>query len=250
MTDRFPVLVTAAVLALATLPAAAGAQALRDGPISRWDGRQWVQVSGSAARIAVGPDGVPWIVTADNRIFQQVRGEFRQLPGAARDISVGGDGTAWIIGTDDAVYRWNGTAWGRLNVSGVAISVERSGTAWLVGRDQRIHVWVGTRFIPYMGAARDVGAGSDDVWVTGTDNGIYRLTPEGWTPVPGSGGRISAGAPGTVWVVNDFGSIYRFENGAFHEVAGRAQDVAANARGDVWIVGMPGQAAPRPPQRR
>ena len=225
-------------IAFTLLPWLVAAQRTQDAGIFRWDGQRWVQHEGSGTRISVGPDGSPWVVNSRNEIYRSENGAFRRLPGAAKDIGVGADGRAWIIGTDDRVYQWNGSRWIAVPGSGTAISVDRFGAPWVVNAAGEIYQWEGGRFVLRPGGARDIGAGRD-VWVVGTDGGIYRLAGSAWSPMGGSGARISAGAPGTAWVVNQAGEIYRWQSGTFERLPGSAIDVGVNVRGDAWVIGTP-----------
>ena len=70
----------------------------------------WTQVPGKGFRIAVGPDGNPWVVAFDRTIYRMVshrtpaggpRDEpstFEQVPGRANDIGIGADGSIWVTG--------------------------------------------------------------------------------------------------------------------------------------------------------
>jgi Tectonin domain len=218
-------LVAAVVVVLTMLPSFATAQtrsSATDGAIYRWNNGRWVQVDGFGSRIAVGPDGAPWVVNSQNEIYRWNNGGFQKLPGFARDIGV---------------YKWNGNDWDRMEGQGVAISVDRTGNPWVVNASTEIYQSQGGRFVPRSGKARDVGAG-DEVWLIGTDNQIYRRGPNDWMPMGGRGERIAAGANGTAWVVNDAGEIFQWRDGEFHLVpGGNAMDVGANAAGQVWIVG-------------
>lgn len=235
----------AALLVFTTMAGPAMAQAEQDASIYRWNGQQWVQVDGSAARISLAPDGTPWVVTAGGQIYSYANGDFRLMPGTARDIGVGGDGRPWIIGTDSVVQRWTGKGWEPTDGTGVAISVDSAGTPWVVNAQNRIYIRVGNRFILQNGQARDIGAGAD-VWIVAPDQNIHRLTSGGWTQVPGTALRIAAAQSGTAWVVNQSGTIYRLQaDGTSQRMPGQAQDIAATATGEVWMVGR-ASAAPQP----
>ena len=232
--------VAAVVVVLAMLPLLSAAQQRpTDGSIYRWNNGRWVQVEGFGTRIAVGPDGSPWVVNSGNEIYRWNRNAFEKLPGRAIDIGVGGDGTAWIIGTDNGIYKWNGSDWDRQQGNAAAISVDRQGQPWVVNTSSEIYSFNGRGgFIPRSGKARDVAAG-DEIWLIGTDNQIYRRTGNEWMPMGGSGERIAAGANGTAWVVNQQGTIYHWENGEFRPIpGGPAMDIGANANGQVWMVGQ------------
>jgi hypothetical protein len=99
----------------------------------------WVGVDGGAVRIAVGPDGLPWIVNSAGSIFHRVNNNtaWLALPGGAQDIGVGADGTPWVIGTNAVpggfgIYRWDGSTWVGIDGGGVQISVGGDGLPWIV----------------------------------------------------------------------------------------------------------------------
>src|SRR3954471_13861201 len=101
-----------ALLIITLTPSLAAAQGpQRDGNVYRWTGTQWEQVDGSGRRIAVGPNGSPWVVNSLNQIYRRENGVFQRLPGEATDIAVGGDGSVWVIGTDARAYQWAGNDW-------------------------------------------------------------------------------------------------------------------------------------------
>jgi len=93
----------------------------------RWNGSQWDKVDGAAARIAVGPDGNPWVVNNEGRIYRRQANAWTELPGRARDIAVSSNGTAWVVGTDavpggSSVLYWNGSSWVRIDGGAVGIA--------------------------------------------------------------------------------------------------------------------------------
>jgi hypothetical protein len=225
------------ILALAWLPSALVGQENRDANLFRWNGQRWTPVDGYGVRVALEPDGDPWVVNSSNEIWRMVNGTFEKQPGEAKDIGVGGDGSAWIIGTDNSIYRWNRNDWQRVPGNGVAISVDQLGAPWVVNAQNRIYHWVNNEFVMQNGEAKDIGAGNN-VWIIGTDSALWQLQGNDWKSLGGSGVRVSAGAPNTAWVVNDAGEIYRWQNGSFEMVNGRAEDIAANASGQVWMVGV------------
>ena len=66
----------AALFAFTVLTSVAAAQeaAPSDGGIFRWNNGRWAQVDGYGTRIAVAPDGEPWVVNSRNEIYRSVRG--------------------------------------------------------------------------------------------------------------------------------------------------------------------------------
>jgi len=101
-------------------------------------GSGWQFANGGGVRIAVGPDGQPWIVNDTGAIWHLAPGGWVNVPGGARDIGVGADGSVWILGLNWTfsgyqLYRYNGTGWDALPGSGgVAISVGPDGMPWIV----------------------------------------------------------------------------------------------------------------------
>ena len=140
--------------------------------IYRWTGQGWSQVPGAAIRIAVGPDGSPWVVNAWGGIYRWANGRFQQLPGAARDIGVGADGSVWVIGSDDGIYNWTGQGWIRVEGAAVQISVDSNGAPWVVNARNDIYGWDGARFRKVPGTATDIGIGGNGTaWVIGPADG-------------------------------------------------------------------------------
>ena len=63
-------------------------------------GNNWDQVDGGAVRIAVDPEGNPWVVNDVGKIYRRTSAGWEELPGTARDIGIGGNGDVWIVGTE------------------------------------------------------------------------------------------------------------------------------------------------------
>jgi hypothetical protein len=108
----------------------------------------WRLVPGlGATRIAVGPDGVPWIVTNGNYLYRRTTssgtsGSWQQMTNCTRDIGIGANGQAWrtscSIGT---VSKWNGYNWlsdSAALTDGSRIAVGPTGIPWVVKLDGTI----------------------------------------------------------------------------------------------------------------
>ncbi len=186
-----------------------------DSGIYRWDGSNWSGIEGGGIRIAVDPQGAPWVVNARQEIYQRVNNQWSRQPGAAHDIGIGADGTIWVIGTnpvgqgDYGIYRWDGTNWSGIEGGGVRIAVDPQGAPWVVNARQEIYQRVSNQWRRQPGAAHDIGIGADGtVWVIGTnpvghgDYGIYRWDGTNWSAIDGGGVGISVSPSGNPWVVN------------------------------------------------
>jgi hypothetical protein len=104
----------------------------------RWNGTGWDGFGGGGTRIAVGPDGMPWMVNSVGSIFHYEGGNWVQKPGGGRDIGVGADGSVWLIGGnhlggfDSSPFKWNGFGWDVAPGGGTNISVGTDGNPWMV----------------------------------------------------------------------------------------------------------------------
>lgn len=116
--------------------------------VQKWDAgsSSFVNESanGGAVRIALGSDGIPWVVDSAGNVHRRSSASpddgswIWAENGCAQDIGVNGapfgDQTVWIIGCDagDAglrVYQWNGNDWtaDEAGGSGVRIAVDSTG---------------------------------------------------------------------------------------------------------------------------
>jgi hypothetical protein len=62
------------------------------------NGNTWNQTDGAATRIAVSPDGLPWVVETNGGIFRRKSNNtWLYVTSNGLDISVGAEGTPWIV---------------------------------------------------------------------------------------------------------------------------------------------------------
>jgi len=194
--------------------------------IYRWDGGNWIGVDGGAVRIAVGPDGTPWVVNDAGQIYHRSGSSWQLLPGAAKDVAVGADGTVWVVGTNAVpggygIYKWTGSNWAAVDGGGVRIAVDPHGRPWVLNDTgaifKRVDAQPGTpehwERIP-TGLATDIAISPHGfVWLIGTDNvdgghGIYYWGGADWYSVEGGGLAIAADPSDNPWVVNDASVIW------------------------------------------
>jgi hypothetical protein len=188
--------------------------------IFRWTGSSWAAVEGAAVRIAVDPQGLPWIVNNAGNIFRRGASSWQLMPGLAKDVGVGADGSVYIIGTNAVsggfgIYRWNGTNWTRLDGGATRIAVGPDGSPWVVNSAGKIFRRAGGGWQVLPGLARDIGVSADGlVWIIGTNAvaggfGVYYLNGSNWTRVAGGATSISgSGLGGQPWVTSDSGKIF------------------------------------------
>ena len=111
------------------------------GSVHRFDriSGQFEQTPGGAAgvRIAVQPDGIPWVVNSSGQIFRKqnngTAGGWDLMPGIAKDIGIGADGSVWAIGSDFGIYKYTGgPQWAKITGEAVRIAVDCNGDPWVV----------------------------------------------------------------------------------------------------------------------
>jgi len=109
-----------------------------DGNIYIWNGSNWSIQSGLGLRIAVDPQGNPWIRASDTTIWRRTNGVWSQMPGAALDITISHDGMPWVIGTTNGIHWWSGQSW--VQVPGVAsvIAADKGGIPWVVNSANQV----------------------------------------------------------------------------------------------------------------
>jgi len=184
-----------------------------------------------AIRVAVSPQGVPWVVSKTNLIFRY-NGDTKawvQMPGTATDVGIGADGSVFIIGTEFAtvtggniIEKWNGSGWNKMpDCAGVHIAVDPHGTPWVVNKSNIVFQYGGTYlWNPITGIdGNDIGIGADgSVYVTGKDSTsatynppIYKLQGDSvWSQVPGiSGTSISVDPKGRPWYIDKQGILHK-----------------------------------------
>ena len=116
-------------------------------------GPGWCQMGGAATRVAVGSNGIPWVVAPDETIWRFRGGSFcggswDKMQGLAVSISGGWGGwDVWVLGTDLNPYFWNGFEFAPGPPTGSifgGISTDSLGNVWIVGTgpsEDAISVW-------------------------------------------------------------------------------------------------------------
>jgi hypothetical protein len=106
----------------------------------------WQVVNGAAVRVAVDPDGNPWVINASGTIYRgTVQSDsvvrWTALPGAAREISIASTKplSAWVVGTNarsggHGIYHWDDAhaRWTPINRGAEQIAVAPDGFLWTI----------------------------------------------------------------------------------------------------------------------
>lgn len=221
-----------------------------DFSVEKWDGSGWDPVSsGGGVRIAVDPQGIPWILNSRGAIYRGSSNDVlamdwgEALAGAGNDIAIGADGSVWLIGALDpneagSIYRWDGTGWEQANGAAVRIAVGPTGEPWVVNSSGRIYrlnsTNLATLWALVSDSARDIAINGSDVWIVSTSSvandlgfslkvwsGAYASTSDaGWQPAS-----VGDAAVAPQW----------------RAVEGAAVSIAVAPDGTPWIVNAMGQ---------
>ena len=168
-----------------------------DKPVLRWTGSTFAAQSVSAKRIAVDPQGNPWIVTAAG-VLSHWTTRWEEASLKAMDVAVGANGAVWAVGADRRVSQLVDGTWKPISGAASRIAVDPRGNPWVVNAGGRIWRWNGTGWQLLAGAAQDISISSDgNVFIVGTKTipggfEIQQWNGQGWTTVPGAGGAVIA----------------------------------------------------------
>ncbi|HVF39998.1 MAG TPA: tectonin domain-containing protein, partial [Gemmatimonadaceae bacterium] len=172
-------------------------RASADKPVLKWTGREFIPQSVSAKRVAVDPQGNPWIVTSTGTLLHWTS-KWNETPLKAVDVAVGANGAVWAIGTDSRISRLVNGTWKAVSGAAVRISVDPQGNPWVVNAGGQIWRWLGTDWQLLPGSAQDISISPDgSVFIVGTKRvtGGYEIQQwngKSWTIVPGPGGAVIA----------------------------------------------------------
>jgi predicted Zn-dependent protease len=185
---------------------------------------QFLPVPGGGQRIAVGPDGLPWIVNNNGQIYKMGSdAKWQKLPGSALDIAVGATGAAYIISTVPApggfaIKYWKNNQWNQMPGKGaVRIAVSSTGVAWAIDIANKILKSNGTSMDDTGALGRDIAAGANgSVYAIGQTAvfGGYSVKKNEngcWVQLDGGGVAITAHGNGMgPAVIDNFGMVREY----------------------------------------
>jgi len=196
--------------------------------IQFWTGSSWQNIDGGGVRIAVDPNGNPWVVNNANQLFRREKNRWIELPGRAKDIGIGANGDVWKINLESpgaipvfgsTIQRWNGTNW--VDIAGLVgadrISVGPNGQPFVVTVSGSIHEKIRAgNWQTYPGQANDISIGANgSIWVIGRiargggSYSIHKWNVDTWEEADGGGTQIAVDAEGKPWITNHLNQIYK-----------------------------------------
>ncbi|GAB2696077.1 hypothetical protein GCM10027037_19930 [Mucilaginibacter koreensis] len=184
-----------------------------------------------AMRVAVSPQGMPWVVDYAGHILKYNGSNWDLLPGLATDIGIGADGSVFAIGREVASYtggfnimKWTGNAWQTLpDCAGIRIAVSPNGIPWVVNKLNIVYQYSGNYlWNPWYGVSgTDIGISANGaIYVAaqnitsgskGNEAALYKYMVDGsWTAVPNAAATNVAVTPqGLPWWTNNAFALYK-----------------------------------------
>jgi hypothetical protein len=181
-------------------------------------------INGGAIKVAVGPNGQPWVVNQQGALYNRTKGtsgtyddgQWHAVPGQVSDVAVGADGSVWAIGgiNDVAniggshIYHYNPipasqatNGWEVVDGGAIAVAVGPDGQPWIVNKQ-------GTIFNRTKGSGIAVVKNFNGQTLVAGPSGTY--VDGQWQVVPGNLSDIAVGVDGSVWGIgasNDVANI-------------------------------------------
>ena len=187
--------------------------------IYKWNAttRSWDVIPTSGVRVAVDPQGNPWVAEADNQLWIY-RGSRWYLMGQAIDVGIGAEGSVYIVGDTpngpggNAIYKRVGNGWEQILGAAVRISVDPNGNPWVVNAEGKVYrSFDGRSFSQVPGSATDIGIGADgSVWIVQkSNNELAKWNGSEFVASRGTRGTsVAVGPQGQNWHTNSSNQIW------------------------------------------
>jgi streptogramin lyase len=114
-----------------------------DRDIFRHDGKDWKSLKQKAEDIAVGADGTVIISDEQERLFRMNNSgtRFERISGKGDKLAVAPDGAPWVIRKDDSIFRCNTDPCTRLRRKGRDIAIGPDGSIFMVSTENKLFIF-------------------------------------------------------------------------------------------------------------
>ena len=193
---------------------------LADNRIARLNGAAFEVVDGTATRVAAGAGGNVWMVDTNRNGYRRQNNAWERQFAVQRavDIVAGANGTLWYTDQRGYIYNWipqeSSGSRTQATLNAARITMGNDGKPWAVTTANEVIRYVNdavqTLPSPPGLKVQDIASGANGaIWITASDDSIWRFTGTGWDRAPGLARTISVAPDGTLWVVNAGGDLFR-----------------------------------------
>jgi hypothetical protein len=209
--------------------------------------------AGAVVRVAVGQNGVPWIINKVGDGFGYLDNAWVSMPNesmlhVAVDVGAGANGVVWYahvgaafdVSLSDAlefVPPYDGWDNKLATLNAVKIAVDPNGVAWAVALGD----------LPALGGGQSGSAPATAVALGA--GSIFRQTGSAFAKIPGQAQDIGVGANGAVWIVSRDTSVSLFNGSGWTRMSGPSgtsgdasgSAISVGPDGSPWVVNAQGQ---------
>jgi streptogramin lyase len=193
------------------------------GNIALWQDTAWLPMQAEgvpARRIAAGPAGKLWFVSATGSVYYLQDGRYVRALGNLSDIAAGADGSVYALGTDlqpggRGVWRWTGAGWNAMGKGAVDLAVDADGQVWIVDDAGRIAMAPNgkNQFTDMPGEARAIAINGHHIWIILPDGMPAYWKGNAWEKkkCPGAARAMAVDTAGRPWIADMQGRIFRLK---------------------------------------
>jgi hypothetical protein len=193
-----------------------------DGRVARYTVGSWqpVSVPGRPARLALSPNGTPYLAGRDGKLWTyDPSNGWTSLGCCVSDVAAGSafpsaPDDVWVVTPTGAILENNGSGWNPQPGSATRIAASADGGIWIVDRSERAAQWSGTSWTVTGCCFSDIGAANGNLaYAIGDEHeSVWRFDGSSWSRVRASGAAISVTpARGVPFVVDDDESLLFYD---------------------------------------
>jgi tectonin-like protein len=114
-----------------------------DRDIFRHDGKDWKNIKGKAEDISIGADGTVIISDAEERLFRlnNAMTRFERISGKGDKLAVAPDGSPWVIRKNGQIFRCDTDPCTRLRRTGRDIAIGPDGSVYMVSNKNQLFIF-------------------------------------------------------------------------------------------------------------
>lgn len=229
------------------------------------DGAKSQRIAAGAAIVASGPNGKPWIATADGSLYanepQTLKPErlrepvatqvftqlfnWQRVTGSATQLAISAKGAVLALSEQGEVWNWRSkNNWGILPGKFKQVALDSGGVPWAIDAQSNILRYQGNYWQTLPGKARLIAADVDgSVWTLNGDEQLAKFNPAKQTwevqdiNPPAGIKRFALDAEHLPWIIDAEEKVQRFDGKSwtrFPEIA--AADLALGPDGTAFVV--------------